>query len=74
MLIMPALQKPRGTRFGTVSAVVQGICAVTLDGGGTMPFHPSAWRSGHTNPPCVGDRVEVFGGSAGVQAEAVWRA
>ena len=74
MLVMPNLQKPTQRRPGEITAIVQGIATVTIDGGGTVPFHPSAWRSGHTNPPCVGDRVEVLGGSSGEQAEAVWRA
>jgi hypothetical protein len=73
MLVMPNLQRPRGLRVGTITAIVQGIATVTLDGGGTVPFHPSAYRSSHVDGPRVGERVEVSGGAANVQAEAVWR-
>jgi hypothetical protein len=65
----------RPTRTGTITAIRQGITTVTLDGGGTVPFHPSAWRDGHTDQtaPRIGDRVHVLGGGPQEQAEAVWR-
>lgn len=76
MLTFPTLQRPGPRHSGTIAAIKQGIATVTLDGGGTVKFHPSAWKHGHTDEgaPRVGDRVEVLGGSATEQAEAVWRA
>ncbi len=73
-MTFPPLQRPGPRRTGTITALVMGIARIELDGGGSTTVHPSAWRSGHTNPPSVGDRVEVLGGSANEQAEAVWRA
>ena len=71
MIVFPNLQRPGPRRSGVITAIVQGIATVTLDGGGTVPFHPSSYRSGNYE---VGMRVEVLGGSSGVQAEQVWRA
>lgn len=73
MLIMPNLQRPNPRHTGTITAIVQGIASVTLDGGSTVKFHPSAWQHGHTDEgaPRVGDRVEVHGSAP---VEAVWRA
>ena len=67
---MSSYQKPFPRRAGTITAIVQGIATITLDAGGTVPMHPSAWKSGHTDDAIyrVGDRVEVS--SSG---EAVWR-
>jgi hypothetical protein len=73
MLVFPALQRPGPRHTGTITAIVQSIATVTLDGGGTATFHPSAWQHGHTDEgaPRVGDRVEVLGS---MPVEAVWRA
>jgi hypothetical protein len=72
MLVFPQLQRPGPRHTGTITAIVQGIATVTLDGGSTVTFHPSAWKSGHTDDAIyrVGDRVEVHGS---MPAEAVWR-
>jgi membrane protein implicated in regulation of membrane protease activity len=77
MLVMPNLQRANPRHTGTITAIVQGIAVVDLDGGrGTVKFHPSAWQHGHTDEAIyrVGDRVEVLGGSPTEQAESVWRA
>lgn len=69
------MRNVRPARIGTITAIHQGIAVVDLDGGGTVPFHPSAWRDGHTDEgaPRVGDRVRVLGGSSIEQADTAWR-
>ena len=72
MLVFPTLQRPGPRRTGTITGIVQGIAVVEMDGGGTVKFHPSAWKHGHTDDAIyrVGDRVEVLGS---MPVEAVWR-